>query len=65
VDGRQLSYDGEHPDDYTDVMESDIIELLKTLAQRRLDLEFSIASGDAGKRTDNRRNSWTSEYSRH
>jgi hypothetical protein len=39
MDGRVLIYVGEHPDDYTDVMESDILELLKALAQRRLDLD--------------------------
>jgi hypothetical protein len=33
MDGRVLIYVGEHPDDYTDVMESDILELLKALAQ--------------------------------
>jgi hypothetical protein len=60
-----LIYVGEHPDDYIDVMESDILELLKALTQKRLDLEFFIKSGDAEWRTDNRKNSWTSEYSWH
>jgi hypothetical protein len=41
-----LIYVGVHPDDYTNVMESDIIELLKILGQKRFDLRCFIKDGE-------------------
>jgi hypothetical protein len=61
--GRVLIYVGEHPDDYTDVMESDILELLKSLAQKRPGLELFIKGGDVERITDESGKSGTSQYS--
>jgi hypothetical protein len=64
MDGRVLIDVGNHPDDPTTVMGSDIPELPKPLAQKRPDVELFIRGGDVGCRADEGENSWTSEYSR-